>query len=328
MHEKIKGMEKTGIVWTVVLCLLFMTFSGCKAREKIFTIGVVTEVSILSSTFEGFKTGMAELAYIEGKNVKYIYNGILKNDQRVVDAELKRLLSLDVDMLLTLGNNASLRAKEAVKGTDIPVLVSACVRPIESGLVESMSRPGDNITGVVVADSTAKALEWLKLITPGLKKVYLPYNPDDAVSIVSLIGLDDVASQLGIEFACQKVQSVEETVAAIKKLPKDVDAIFRIPSPTLDPRNSELSRAAIEKGLPMGARVSLDKDVLITFGADLYEIGRQTARLAHHIRAGVRPSDLPIEISEASLTINLKTAEKIGLEIPDNILLHAKTVIR
>ena len=133
--------------------------------------------------------------------------------------------------------------------------------------MKDITHPGGNITGVINLDSTPKVMEYLKLIKPGLKKVYLPYNPDDEVSVVSISGLDKIVSQIGIEVVYQKVRSVEETVAAIAALPEDVDAVFRIPSPTLDPKNSDLSRAAIKRGLPMAARLPLDNDVLITYAS-------------------------------------------------------------
>ena len=104
--------------------------------------------------------------------------------------------------------------------------------------------------------------------------------------------------------------------------------MFRIPSPTLDPGNAEISRAAIKRRLPIGARVNLDEDVLLTFATDLFYMGQQTARLAHQIRLGVHPGDLPVEMSDPVLTINLRTAGEIGLEIPGSILTQAKNIIR
>ncbi|MBN1627861.1 MAG: hypothetical protein JW944_15180 [Deltaproteobacteria bacterium] len=124
------------------------------------------------------------------------------------------------------------------------------------------------------------------------------------------------------------VDSFEEAVAAIETLPEDIDFIYRIPSPTLDAENNEISRAAIKRRIPIGASLPQDESILMTFASDRFETGRQAARLAHQIRMGVKPSELPVETAEAFLTINLSTAEKIGLELPANILLQAKKIIR
>lgn len=313
----------------VTLCILLMAALDCgRSPARPFTIGVVNDVSILASTLAGFKKGMAEYGYVEGRDIQYIYHGVIKNDNDVIDAEIKWLLSQDIDILLTLGNKASLRAKASAKGTEIPIIIGACVRPIEAGLIKNMSRPEGNMTGVVVSDSGPKALELMTEIIPGLKKVYLPYNPADEVSVVSLIGLDKVASGQGIELVFQEVYSMEEALAAIEKLPNDIGAIFRIPSPTLDPRNGEISLAAIKRGLPVVSRVQLDETVLATFAADLSEVGRQAARLANQIHNGIKPSDLPMEISDVYFTLNLNTAGLIGVHVPDSIIANAKTIIR
>jgi len=328
MIKIFKYREKTNIILALAFAVLFIMTAGCKPKDKIFTIGVINDVSVLSPTFEGFKGGMAELDYIEGNNVRYIYNGVVENSQKIIDSEIKKLMAQDVDMFLTLGNNTSLLAKEALKETEMPILISACNKPIKYGLIESMSYAGGNITGVIVADSGPKALEWLLMIVPGAKKIFLPYNPDSKISVISLEGLDKASSQLGIEIVYHEVHSFEETIAAIENLPEEIDAIFRIPSPILDSRSSEISQAAIKKKIPLGARLELDDAVLMTYAADLYEVGRQTARLADQIRQGIRPADIPVETSDVFLTINLNTAEKIGLSIPDGILAQANKIIR
>jgi len=319
---------KAGLICLMALSLLTAADRAGNASERIFVVGVVNNVAILSPVLNGFKKGMAELGYVEDENFKYIYHGPVANSHKAIDAEIRNLLSQDVDMLLAVGNDSALRAKKAVEGTDIPVLAAACSRPVEAGLIKDMRRPEGNMTGVTSAGTISKALEWMKLIIPGLKKVYVPYNPEDEVSIVSLSGLDNVASKLGINLAYHKIHSVEEAIEGIKKLSGEGNAVYIIPSPTLNPGGSELSRAAINKGIPLGASVPLDNDVLITLSSDLDVMGKQTARLAHEINQGVKPVNIPMETSEVFLTINLKTAAKIGLQIPDDVLIQARAIIR
>ena len=140
--------------------------------------------------------------------------------------------------------------------------------------------------------------------------------------------VDEFAAQLNVELVHGEVHSVEEAVAAIESLPEDIGSILRISAPSLDPRSSELSQAAIKRGLPTGSYLPLDDKLLLTLTTNLVEIGKQAARLTHQIRQGVKPADLPVETAEVYLTLNLKTAQAMGLDIPDEILRQADTVIR
>jgi putative ABC transport system substrate-binding protein len=328
MPDRISLRKESDIFLTGMLILILIVFCGCKNREKVFTVGMAMHTSVHLPVIEGFKAGMAESGYIENKNIRYVYDGVIGDDLKVIDTEIKKLLSQQVDLLLTTGNKVSLRAKKAVEGTDIPIIIGASSRPVEEGLVDSLQSPGGNITGVRVADSMPKLLELLALVVPEKKKFYLPYNPDDQVSIVSLEGLDDAASQLGVKLVTQKIHSVEEAVAAIEALPEDIGAIYRVPSPTLDARNFELTQAAMRSGIPVGSVLPLDESVLITLASDLFVTGRQAARIAVQIMHGAKPADLPVETAEAHLTINLKTAEKLGINMPDDILARANNIIR
>jgi len=323
----IKGVVMRTLVSAAVFLLLLMT-GACEPREKSFIVGVVIDVSIHTQCLDGFKKGMSENGYTEGKNIRYVYNGVIDTKSEAIDAEIKRLLSQNIDMLLTTGDQVPLRAKKILRGKKIPLVMAAVNSPVEQGVVDSLASPGENLTGVQVPDTQAKALEWLKMIVPDLRKVYLPYNPEDMVSSNIVASLGKSVSQMGIELVLDEVHSVEETITAIENLREDIDAIYRIPSPTLDPRNSELSEAAIRYALPMGSSLPLDKAVLITCASGLFENGYRTARLAHQIRLGIKAGDLPIETSEVYLSININTADRIGLHIPDAILSQATTIIR
>ncbi len=315
------------LVSAAILGLLLTTWA-CEPRSKSFIVGVVIDVSIHTACLDGFKIGMSENGYTEGKNIRYLYNGVIDSSAEAIDAEIKRLLSQNIDMLLTAGDQVPLRAKKMLKGKNIPLVMAAVNSPVEQGIVDSLANPGENLTGVQVPDTQAKALEWLKIIVPDIRKVYLPYNPEDMVSGNIVASLGKRVSQMGVELVLDEVHSVEETITAIENLREDIDAIYRIPSPTLDPRNSELSEAAIRCGLPMGASLPLDKAVLITCASGLFENGHRTARLAYQIRLGMKAGDLPIETSEIYLSININTAERIGLHIPGVILSQATTIIR
>lgn len=329
MSNGIGSGEISRFLWggTVFLIFLMSSVAGLAIADP-FTIGMIRHPSIHDQTLAGFKAGMAELGYVEGRDVRYIFGGVEEGTPEKIDASIMGMMAQNVALFFTAGNFVTSRVKLAVAGTDIPVLFAASTRPVEDGLVESLGSPGGNLTGVRVPNTAAKALEWLCRILPDVQRVSVPYNADDPVSISNLEGLDAEAAKLGIELVPLMVKSVEEATAAVERLPADMDAILRIPSPTLDPKNNELIRAAVRRRIPAISALPLDNDEVLTFAADPFRSGMQAARLAHMIRCGAKPSDLPVETSDAFLVINLKTAEKIGLHIPDEILLQAKKIIR
>jgi putative tryptophan/tyrosine transport system substrate-binding protein len=320
-------MTKTIIKFAIILSLMPIVFGCSSSRKDVFIIGFAYNTIAPLSVLEGFKKGMAELGYVEGKNVIYIYRGSIENTPQAIDVEIRNLLDQNIDLLVTTLNETSLRAKKAVEGTSLPVLAVSCSKPVEIGLINTMRHPGGNITGVQAPDTVSKGLEWLVQVIPHVMRVYLPYNPDDIGSGQYVEELNRTASKLGIELVLHEVNSADEAVAFIENLPGDIDAIYRIPSSTLRMKNSELSEASIKKGLPMGSGMPLD-EALMSFGCDYYEMGRQAARLASQVDHGEKSGDMPFETADPYLTINLKVAEKVGIQISNNILSQAKTIIR
>lgn len=331
MSLNFKKWERIVSFQIAALCLILLVPGGCDTRRELFTIGIVAwDTSPCKRQVLGFKVAMAELNSAKNRTIEYFNETIPEDslyDVQQIDSKLKMVLAHDPDLLLSVGQEVTVQAKMLVEGTDLPVLFSGTAWPVESGFVESIGKPGGNLTGVRLVNCIPKALELLAAID-GVKNVYLPYNPNDTVSVISLEGLKEIADHLGLELVPHKIYSVEEAANAIESLPGNIDAVYRIPSPTLDPYNSELSRAAIKRRIPMVAPIFLDEAVLMTLGNDEYNIGEKLGRLAQQIMQGAKPADLPVETAEIFLTVNLDTAEKIGLNLPDEILAQSKKIIR
>jgi putative ABC transport system substrate-binding protein len=314
------------------LCLmltgLLLTACGGATPAKTYTIGVVNYVPVLDPVLEGFKTRMAALGYVEGKNVTYIYHGVLEPDPQVIAREVKSLMDQKVDLFLTLGTLPALAAKKAVAGTNIPVVFAPSLNPVQEGIVESLSRPGGNVTGIQNGYAVPKTLEWLHKIVPQATKIYVIYHPKDHVAHTSIKPLPAIASSLGIELVLNEVRSTEEAIAVIETLPKDA-AIFFVPTPSLEPL-SVLTEVAVQHGIAVGANnpAYLKAGGVVIYAADFFAIGQQAARLVDQIVKGTKPADLPVETAEYSLRINLQAAKAIGLDIPDEFLRQADVVMR
>jgi len=320
----------TFLIWLGMFSLLLAACAGTPAPET-HTIGVVNYSSQLIPVLDGFKAQMSELGYVEGKNITYVYNDVVAPNPQAIDDEIKRLLDHKVDLLLTLGTPVTVAAKKAVAGTDIPVVFAPLVNPVEEGIVASIHHPGGNVTGVQNINAALKGIEWLLKAAPGTKQIYVPYHPDDRVSVTMTKPLPEVASRLGVKLVLDDVRSPEEALAAIKNLPKDT-AIMFIPMPSLESGRSAMGKLALERGIPAGASINAKPgtvdDLILTYTANVAKQGGQAARLVDQIFKGTKPGDLPVETSEYFFVINLKNAQAIGLDISDELLRQADTVIR
>jgi putative ABC transport system substrate-binding protein len=325
-NQQLKYSSILIVILFIITGLLLTACGGVQAQDKTHTIGVICGHTALETSLEGFKEGLAELGYVEGENVTYIYNGA-KPDPQAGEREAESLVAQDVDLIFTMGTQATLQAKQAVEGTDVPVVFAPVLNPVEEGVVESISHPGGNVTGVQMGNTLPKAVEWLFKLAPEATKVYVPYHPEDAVSVTAIAPLREAVSTLGVELLLDEVRTSEEAAAAIETLPEDA-VFFMIPAPRLGTNN--FVEVATERGIATGSYLSghVEAGTLVSYTSDFFFMGKQAASLADQALRGTAPADLPVETSEYFLNINLQTAEAIGLDIPDEILRQADTVIR
>jgi putative ABC transport system substrate-binding protein len=316
-------------ILTAALSLPIIACSRTRLQET-YTIGVVNLSPLQEGTWVGFKEGMADLGYIEGENVTYLYEGATDNMDRL-DPVAQGLVEADVDLILSITTPATQAAQRATAGTDIPVVFVPVTDPVGAGLVDSLRHPGGNITGVTPGTQEGRRLEWLIRVVPTIEQVYAPYNPKDRSAVLALGTVRKAAKTLGIEIITRKASTPEQVAAAFENIPEDADAIFFLPDSLINARVDDWIETAIELELPTSAPnlVAVEGGHLTTYGIDLEVAARQkAARLADQILQGIEPADLPVETAEFYSAINLKTAKAIGIDISDEVLLQADIIIR
>ncbi len=313
----------------ISLLIFILSFSGCNfTGEKKYTIGIVNLTSQLDNIIAGFKAGMADRGYINKRNITYIYNGALSN-RAYLDEEIKGMISRGVDLILTATSPAALAAKEHTKGTNIPVVFAPVFLPVETGIVTSLTGHGTNMTGVWVGGSTAKALEYLLAVSPNVKKVFAPFNANNAGARQSLAALKIGADKLSVQIIAVEVHSPDELKKSLNNISSDVDAIWLLNSPFLVSNIASYMEAAIQHKLPLASGASqYESGVLISYGQKHFRTGQQASNLADKILRGTAPSDLMIEQCDFILGINMQTARAIGMDIPNNILNQADHIVR
>jgi putative tryptophan/tyrosine transport system substrate-binding protein len=314
---------------TIGLVVLFLI--GCEnkpAKPDKVKIGIVNMVQELEDMVTGFKSGLKNLGYEENKNIVYFYDGPLKREE--LQKAIGNLSGKKPDLVFSLTTPVTLRVQEAFEKINTPIIAAPIGDPVGSGFAKSLREPGGNISGIQSTGSEEKGLQWLLKVIPGLKRICVPIIPGDKALAISSPKLKAVASRYDIALLFLPLRSHKNIIEALDRMPEDAQAIWQMPSPFWNPYFNEFIQAQFKHGKPL--RTHTDKWVeagaLLAYGSRGFALGEQAGRMAHKVIQGVSPAELPIEQAEFFLSINLKTAERIGLRIPDSVIRQADTVIR
>jgi putative ABC transport system substrate-binding protein len=290
---------------------------------------VVNLAPTLEDAFTGFKQGMTDLGYIEGENVTYIYAGPAGSIDKL-DGLVQDLVEAKVDLIFSITTPATQAAQRATVDNNIPVVFGVLTDPVGASVVASLIEPGGNITGVTFGPQEARRLEWLTKIAPDVERVYIIYNPNDNSARLALETATATAAGLGLEILPREASNPDEVTAALTDFPENIDAVYLLPDSQTEAQLADILAVADARHLPTSvANVgAVEEGPLYSYAMKLESTGRQSARLADQILKGIKPADLPVETTEFFLAINLKTAEVIGLTIPDDILSQADTIYR
>ena len=275
---------------------------------------------------DAFRQGLNEGGYIEGENIKIEY--------RWADGQPDRLPALAADLVrrqvaviaATGGNNAALAAKAAT-GT-IPILFTSGEDPRRHGLVESLSRPGGNITGVswFSAELGPKRLALLHELVPGARTVALLINPHSAEAIRQPAEMQEAARTMGLEMVVLNARTASDIDTAFGVMAKNrIGALVLAGDPFILNRRDQIVALAAHHSIPAiyGGREYPEVGGLMSYGNSLRNSYRRVGIYAARILKGAKPADLPVDRTvKFELIINLKTAKTLGLDVPMRLLMQ------
>jgi len=324
--------NKNVTIQLIIFPYIFLSFafsmlniSCTKPKEKEYKIGLINANPGFNKITEGFIAGLNDFGYIEGESVTY-----LRHD-RSSDSEsaARNMAAEKADLIFTVTTPSTKKAINAVKDRGLPVVFGAVFDPVDSGIVKSISVPGGNATGIQVSGSTVKALDWLLKISPGIKHIFAPVSFDTKAADLSLSDLKRGADKLKIKLTVAETASAEMLQDALSSMPVDIDALFVLNSLLIVSNLQMIVKKAIELQLPVGSGTGqYINGVTISYGQNHFFSGRQASRIAHKILQGASPGEIPVEMSDYFLGINLKTARASGLLIPEDVLQQADSIIR
>jgi putative ABC transport system substrate-binding protein len=295
-------------------------------QPKAPTIGVLVVGSPGSERFwQLFQQLMSELGYVEGRSIRYEFRSDQGQVTRLPELAAA-LVRLNVDLIVTWFTPAAQAAKAATR--EIPIVMAFTGNPIESGLVESLNRPGGNITGMagVTGELSGKSVELIREMLPSARRVVALANAQDPFSkpFVEQVRLGGVTTGTNIE---AKMIRADELDAAFQEMDKErADAI--IVQPSLP--SQRVAELALKYKIPAASAVRwfAEEGGLMSYAAAEADMYRQAATYVDRILKGAKPTDLPVQQpTKFELIINLKTAKALGLDVPLHLQQRADEVI-
>jgi putative tryptophan/tyrosine transport system substrate-binding protein len=276
-----------------------------------------------------FVKRLGELSWVEGRNLAIEYRwaeGVVPRAGEIAAEYAQQ----KVDVIVVSGDAQVLAAKRATSA--IPIVIAAAADPVGNGLVESLARPGGNVTGLSrqLADSTGKRLEVLREFLPGLRRVAILFNAANPLTAPELNTAQAAAANLGLETVKCEIRRAEDIAPALEALRDRADALYVCIDPLVNTNGVRINSLALAARLPTmhSSRDNIDAGGMISYGPDITDLFRRAAEFVDKILRGARPADLPVEQpTKFELVINLRAAKAMGLEVSPVLLSRADEVV-
>ena len=317
----------------------FITFLGgtvmwplaalAQQTGKVPTIGVLgVDVAGWAPWTAAFVARLQELGWIEGRTVAIEYRWDEGRDAR--DAEIAaEFVRQKVDIILANGKSV-----EAVKRATavIPVVFPLAPDPVGGGYVDSLSRPGGNITGLSIeaTDLAGKRLAVLRETVSGLRRVAIMYDRGYSQAALEVGAVQNMARTLGLDVMPLEIRRAEDIAPAFETVKGRADALYVVLNSLINANRKRIAALALDARLPtmFGAREYAQVGALVSYGPNFQDLFRRAAEIVDKILRGAKPADIPVEQpTKFELVFNLKTAKAIGLTVPPNLLATADEVI-
>ena len=321
------------VLLLVSLAVVSVHLADAQQPPKKSLIGVLVagSPSSMESRINAFQKRLRELGYKEGQNIVVEYHYAEGNYNRLT-AIATDLVRSNANVIVTWAIPVTQVVKNATN--TIPIVMAGGGNPVETGLVESLAKPGGNITGLATIQNelTGKRLELLKEAVPKISRVAFVFNPEGQVPTQGYEPLKGFAQSLKISLEPLEIRKPNEIDKAFAAIPKSrVDGLLLESDPVFNTNRQKVIALTAKNRLPAmyPERRWAEDGGMMAYGTDLIEVANRAAIFVDKILKGAKPADLPVEQpTKFELAINLKTAKQIGVTIPQSVLFRADRVIK
>ncbi len=303
--------------------------SRASAQARVARIGYLASLAPTATPdlLHAFRDGLRERGYVEGENLKIEYRWAEQPDASLA----AELVALNVQTILAWATPAVTAARRAT--SRLPIVMVGIADPVGAGFVNSLSRPGGNVTGTtnLARDLGGKLLELLREIAPGTNPVFVLRNPRNPAAPLQLREVEVAARALGLQLVLLDVTVADELNDAFARMAREnAKGVVTLADPLLISQRERIAELARKTRLPMvfSRRENVEAGGLISYGPSLRAQFRDSAAFVDKILKGADPADLPVEQpTRLELILNLKTAKAIGLDVSPSLLVRANEVI-
>lgn len=310
------------ILLTALSMLMFGAFAVQAAPVKI-GVTQILEHPALDAARDGFMERMAELGYDATYDVQSA-----QGDTSTAITIAQKFQADGVDLVLAIATPTAQAAAQVLR--DTPILITAVTDPVDANLVDSVERPGTNVTGTSDLTPIKSQLELLKELVPGANRVGVIYNAGEANSVVQLNIAKGAAAELGLTLVEATATNTGEVMQAAQSLVGRVDALYvwtdNVVVSAIESVIAVAERAKL--ALVVGEDDSVRNGGLATIGINYHVLGRQTADIAHEVLQGANPAETPIRyLDDVNIVINVDAAARMGVTLSDELLAKASEIV-
>ena len=329
-------MKQLFSILLIVAVVVVVAIAHAQQPTKVPRIGYLgaNDLTSESTRAEAIRLALRERGYIEGQNIaiEYRYAEGKRDRLPALAAELVRL---KVDIIVVAGGDGPIRAAKNATKTIPIVMAGTGPDPVEAGFIESLARPGGNVTGLTNLNRElgGKRLELLKEAVPKVARVAVLYEQANRPNVIEVKEVLPVAARaLGLTVRSWEVRGADGFDTVFAALNKDrPDGLFVTGGSLMAANRKRIASFALKSRLPSSFtdKEAVDAGGLMSYGADVADGYRRVATYVDKILKGAKPADLPVEQpTKFELVINLKTAKQIGVTIPQSLLYRADKVIK
>jgi len=298
------------------------------AQDVTVATTAIVEHPALDAARDGVRDELAAAGYVEGKNLRFLYESAQGNPATAAQIA-RKYVGEAPDVIVPISTPSAQAVVSATK--DIPVVFTAVTDPLGAKLIGDMMMPGGNVTGMTDLSPIGKHLDLIKQITPGAKTIGVPFNPGEANSVTLMALIKQEAPSRGLTVVEAPATKSSDVLGAAQSLVGKADVIYVPTDNTIVTALEAVVKVGIDNQVPVfaGDTDSVKRGAIAAVGFNYYDIGRQTGKMVVRILKGEAPGSLAVEgVEITELYVNPGMAKKMGITLSDSLVAEAKEVVK